>query len=297
MLNVLSLCDGISCGQVALEKAGIKVGKYYSSEIDEKAIKITQQNYPHTIQIGNIKEVEYENGVLFWKYGKERIKIDLVIGGTPCQDLSSFKIKAEGLKGKRSSLFYNFLKILWEVEPRYFLFENIKMKKEWRDIITKELNVEPIEINSKDFSAQNRKRLYWTNIPLTKWKIKDINFNDILGDLPFRKIPNCFFEKWGEKQRINKGLNWVENDKSNCLTTKNCHTNQYLLNKRKTKIRLLSAREYELLQTLPIDYTKGISDTERFKCIGNGWTIDVVAHIFKKLLEVDGSSSKNKDPA
>ena len=272
-INVLSLCDGISCGQIALERAGIKINNYYASEIDNNCIKITQKNYPNTFQLGDIKYINPER----------LLKIDLVIAGTPCTDLSSFKQGGKGLNGTKSSLFYNFIKILWEAEPRFFLFENVRMKKEWKDIITKELKAKPIEINSSDFSAQNRRRLYWTNIPISKWDNKDIIFKDILEDLPFRKIPNCFFTKWGDKKRIDKGLNWVKNNKGNCLTTKNCHTNQYLLNSDKSKIRLLTPKEYELLQTLPIDYTKGISNSERFKCIGNGWTIDVIAHIFKGI--------------
>jgi len=281
-VNVVSLFDGISCGQVALNRAGIKVKKYYASEIDNSCIKITQNNFPNTIQLGDVKKVN----------GEDLKKIDLLMAGTPCQDFSSFKPNGLGLKGKKSILFYEFLKVKWEIEPKYFLFENVRMKKVWRDVITKELGVEPIEINSADFSAQNRRRLYWTNIPISRRLNKDIRFKDILEDLPFREIPKCFFTKWGDKKRIDKGLNWVKNKKGNCLTTKNCHTNQYLLNADKTKIRLLTTREYELLQTLPIDYTKGISDSERFKCIGNGWTIDVIAHIFKKLNEVKPNSSQ-----
>lgn len=272
-INVLSLFDGISCGQVALERAGIKVEKYYSSEIDKYCIIITQKNFPNTIQLGDVKDVKK----------KELPNIDLLIAGTPCQDLSSFKQKGRGLKGDKSILFFEFLKILREVKPRYFLLENVKMKKEWRDIITKEMGVEPMEINSSEFSAQNRIRLYWTNIPQFKWVVNNVKFKDVLEDLPFREIPKCFFKKWGDKQRIDKGLNWVNNNKGNCLTTKNCHTNQYLLNKDKIKVRLLTAQEYEKLQTLPLGYTDGIPDSERFKCIGNGWTIEVIKHLFKGL--------------
>lgn len=267
----LSLFDGISCGQVALEKAGIKIKTYYSSEIDKYAIKITQKNYPKTIQLGNVKNID----------GKDYRNIFLLIGGSPCQSFSTFGNRS-GLRGE-SGLFYEFVRILREATPQFFLFENVKMKKEWRDIITKELGVEPIEINSSEFSGQNRSRLYWTNIPLLRWDVNNIKLKDIIENLPFREIPKCFFTKWGDKKRIDKGLNWVKNDKANCLTTKNCHTNQYLLNEDKTKIRLLTAQEFEKLQTLPIGYTDGIPDGERFKCIGNGWTIDVIAHIFKQL--------------
>ena len=258
-INVLSLFDGISCGQVALERAGIKVDKYFASEIDKYSIQVTQKNYPNTIQLGDVTKIKL----------KDLPKIDLIIGGTPCQDLSSFKQNAKGLKGDKSILFFEFIRVLKELKPKYFLLENIKMKKEWRDTITNEIGNKPIEINSSDFSAQNRTRLYWTNIPQSIWTIDNIKFKDILENLPFRKIPGCFFKNWGDKQRIDKGINWVKNEKGNCVTTKNCHTNQYLLN--------------ESLQTLPKDYTKGIINMERFKAIGNGWTVDVIAHIFKQL--------------
>ena len=273
-MNTLSLFDGISCGQVALERAGIKVKQYFSSEIDKYAIKVTQKNYPNTIQLGDVKDIDLE--IL--------PKIDLLIAGTPCQDLSSFKQNAKGLKGNKSILFFEFLRVLRIIKPKYFLLENVKsMKKKDRDIISKELGVEPIEINSAEFSAQNRTRLYWTNIPQFRWIVNNVKFKEILEDLPFREIPKCFFKKWGDKLRIDKGLNWTENEKANCLTTKNCHTNQYLLNKEKNKIRLLTANEYEKIQTLPLGYTDGIPDSERFKCIGNGWTIEVIVHIFKSL--------------
>jgi len=297
-MKVLSLCDGISCGQEALRKLGIPIEKYFSSEIDKYCIKTIQKNFPNTIQIGDMKDVYYEDGTLYWNGGSFKGKIDLVIAGTPCQDLSSFKQKAKGLNGEKSSLFWYFVKILWEIEPKYFLLENVKMKKEWKDIITKELKVEPIEINSSDFSAQNRVRLYWTNIPQLKWIVKNIKFKEILENLPFREIPKCFFQKWGDKNRIDKGLNWIKNNKANCLTTKNCHTNQYLLNEDKTKIRLLTAQEFEKLQTLPLGYTDGISNGERFKCIGNGWTIDVIAHILSKLkiMEVKQEAMQSEAP-
>ena len=273
-INVLSLCDGISCGQVALKKAGIKVNKYYASEIDKSCIEITQKNFPNTIQLGDMREINTE----------ELPKINLLMAGTPCQDLSSFNQKRQGLNGTRSSLFWHFVKIKWEVEPKFFLLENVRMKKEWADIITKELGVNPIEINSADFSAQNRRRLYWTNIPILKWSKKNVKFKDVLNNLPFRDIPKCFFTRWGDKRRM-RGLNWVFNQKGNCLTTKNCHTNQYLLNRDKSKIRLLSADEFERLQTLPIGYTKELSNSERFKVIGNGWTINVIAHLLRGLNE------------
>lgn len=153
-INVLSLFDGISCGQVALERAGIKVNNYFASEIDKHAIKVTQSNYPNTIQIGDVTKVK----------GADLPKIDLLIGGSPCQGFS-FAGKQLNFNDIRSKLFFEFVRLLEETKPKYFLLENVKMKKEYQNIITEYLEVEPITINSNLLSAQNRTRYYWTNIP------------------------------------------------------------------------------------------------------------------------------------
>ena len=276
-INVLSLFDGMSCGRIALERAGIKVNNYFASEIDKEAIKVTMKNYPNTIQLGSIVELK----------GNDLPKIDLLFGGSPCQSFSSFG-NGRGFDGK-SGLFWEYVRVLNEIRETnpdvLFLLENVNMKKEWRDIISKELGVEPISFNSNLVSAQNRDRLYWANIKFELPKDKNILFSDVLEKLPFREIPKCFYKNWGDKMRIDKGLNWVKNDKSNCLTTKNCHTNQYLLNEDKTLCRLLTVNEFEKLQTVPLNYTDSVSNTERFKMLGNGWTVDVIAHIFSFLKE------------
>jgi site-specific DNA-cytosine methylase len=272
-MNVLSLFDGMSCGQIALNKVGIKYDNYYASEIDVHAIKVTQHNYPNTIQLGDIHNIK----------GSDLPKIDLCFGGSPCQSFSSAGNRT-GFDGK-SGLFWEFVRVLNEVQSKYFLLENVKMKKEWEDIITKEMGVEPIRINSNLVSAQNRERLYWTNIPnLTQPEDKNIKLSDVLTDDNFRTIPKCFYNKWGTKERINKNPNWVKNEKSNCLTTKNCHTNQYLFNEDKTLCRLLNPTEFERLQTIPEGYTSVVSNTERYKMIGNGWTVDVISFIFEQIL-------------
>ena len=272
-MNVLSLFDGMSCGQIALNKVGIKYDNYYASEIDVHAIKVTQHNYPNTIQLGDIHNIK----------GSDLPKIDLLFGGSPCQSFSSAGNRI-GFDGK-SGLFWEFVRVLNEVQSKYFLLENVKMKKEWEDIITKEMGVEPIRINSNLVSAQNRERLYWTNIPnLTQPEDKNIKLSDVLTDDNFRTIPKCFYNKWGTKERINKNPNWVKNEKSNCLTTKNCHTNQYLFNEDKTLCRLLNPTEFERLQTIPEGYTSVVSNTERYKMIGNGWTVDVISFIFEQIL-------------
>ena len=148
-INVLSLFDGMSCGQIALDKLGIKIKNYFASEIDKYAIKVTQSNYPNTIQLGDIKKIK----------GNDLPKIDLLIGGSPCQGFS-FAGKGLNFNDSRSNLFFEFVRLLKECKPKYFLLENVKMKKEYQLIISKYLGVKPIEINSSLLSAQNRKRLY-----------------------------------------------------------------------------------------------------------------------------------------
>lgn len=155
-MNVLSLFDGISCGRVALDRAGIKVNKYYSSEIDRYAIQIAQKNYPDTIQLGDIKNIK----------GEALPKINLFIGGFPCTNLSIAKNNREGLAGEQSGLFYEMVRLHREVNPKWFIYENVaSMAKDQKEIITNTLGVEPIMIDAKLVSAQQRKRLFWTNIP------------------------------------------------------------------------------------------------------------------------------------
>jgi len=155
-MNVLSLFDGMSCGQIALGRADIKVDNYYASEIDKYAIQVTQKNYPNTVQLGDVTKIN----------AKDLPKIDLLIGGSPCQSFSRSG-NGTGFDGK-SKLFFEFARILEETKPKYFLLENVSMKKEWENVITEILGVEPVMIDSKYFSAQKRQRLYWTNIKFNK---------------------------------------------------------------------------------------------------------------------------------
>jgi site-specific DNA-cytosine methylase len=270
-INVLSLFDGISCGQIALERAGIPVNKYYASEIDKHAIKVTQHNYPNTIQLGSVtelKNIEWDD-------------IDLLIGGSPCQSFSRAG-DGSGFDGK-SGLFWEYVRVLNEVKPKYFLLENVIMKKEWEDVISDALGVKPIEINSNLVSAQNRRRLYWTNIlNIEQPEDKDISLSDILEDVDFRELKPFVYGFYGKTMRIDK-MKDVSSKKANCLTTSKSHTNQYYLNESRDKMRNLTISEYEKLQTIPIGYTNVISEGERYKAIGNGWTVDVIAHIFKNI--------------
>jgi len=269
---VLSLFDGMSCGQIALNRAGISYGKYYASEIDKQAIKVTQHNYPNTIQIGSVTDIK----------GTDLPQVDLLMGGSPCQSFSNAG-KGEGFEGK-SGLFWEYVRILKEIKPTYFLLENVKMKKEWKDIISKELGVEPIEINSSLLSAQNRPRLYWTNIPnVTLPQDKGILFKDIINDsYEFKPLTKWFFSKWGEKQKIDT-LKTINAEKSFCLTTNKSHSKNYYLNTDKTMARMLERDEVEKLQTIPNGYTNIVSKTDAHKMLGNGWTVDVIAHIFGGL--------------
>lgn len=152
-MRVLSLFDGISCGRLALQRAGIPIDFYIASEIDENAIRITQHNFPNTIQIGDVNNI---------KFKELEGQIDLLMGGSPCQNLSVAG-NGKGLEGDQSKLFFKFVEALKTIKPKYFLLENVKMKKDWENIMTTCLGVKPVEINSALVSAQNRKRLYWCN--------------------------------------------------------------------------------------------------------------------------------------
>ena len=148
-MNVLSLFDGMSCGQIALERAGIKVDNYYASEIKKHAIKVTMENYPNTIQLGDVTKIQYKDGILYTENGNFNVgKIDLLIGGSPCQDFSLLKVGGKGLDGDKSKLFYEYLRLLNEIKPKYFLLENVRMKKESRIQLNQYLGVDGIDINS-----------------------------------------------------------------------------------------------------------------------------------------------------
>jgi DNA-cytosine methyltransferase len=319
-MNVLSLFDGISGGMIALERAGIKVDKYFASEIDPYAIKISKKNYPNIIQLGDV------NNWNTW----DLPKIDLIMGGSPCTNLSVAG-NGTGLAGSESSLFYKFVDILCWYKPKYFLLENVKMKKEWQELMSNELLYEPVLINSARVSAQNRERLYWANFPITQPEDKHIMLKDIVLDdvFPvalhnlyggFKETKVRVFENKSPTIRTAKGgghipsfikedlvhsdkaieymnrqvadgrTHWdfghfsdVRNEKSSAVVANFFKGVPYNVFKDWDCIRKFHPIECERLQTLPDSYTDGISDTQRYKCIGNGWTIDVVAHIFKGI--------------
>jgi DNA (cytosine-5)-methyltransferase 3A len=205
-LRVLSLFDGCSCWRVALDRAGIKVDKYYASEIDQSVIAVTRANYPDTVQLGDIKQLNESN------LPKD---IDLVIGWSPCQ---WFSIAGKKLyfKDERSSLLFEYIRVLKVVKPKYFLYENVIMKKEYIDIISKLLWVKPVTINSSLFLPQNRDRLYWSNIPVKNKKLNELKLTqqsfiknlkqpihtieDILENS--NKIDDWYFFKWSSREKI-----------------------------------------------------------------------------------------------
>lgn len=284
-MNVLSLFDGMSCGRIALERAGIKVDNYYASEIDKHAIKVSKHNYPDIIHLGDVTKV----------YAENLPKIDLLIGGSPCQGFS-FAGKGLNFNDPRSELFFEYVRLLKECRPVYFLLENVKMKKEYQDVISKHLGVEPIEINSRLVSAQDRKRLYWTNISgIEMLKDKNISWGDISEDGWFAgSMRGRRINELGKRDDHNKNIKLVQHiesrkdNKTNCLTT--VGKDNIASNKRvgRTSLmavswRYLTRNEMERLQTISDNYTKEVSLSQAGKMLGNGWTVDVIAHIFKGI--------------
>lgn len=358
-LNVLSLFDGISCGQLALERANIKVKNYFASEIDRHAIKVTQTNHPNTIQLGDVATINVS----------DLPNIDLLIGGSPCQDLSIANRNRKGLKGERSKLFWEYVRILKEIKPKYFLLENVnRIRQEDKDIITQELGVKPIMINSSLVSGQFRERLYWTNIPNIKQpanksiylkdiieygyydgsdcvdglvmikipemvkvrkypvdveklkillrehkKLSGLSINQISEEL---KQPKTLVEHWFRTDscfsipsediwfNLKELLKITTDDHDKSITQFEIREGNFDMSKRVYKIngkaptlttitggkqrkiiddnyqiREITPLECERLQTLPDGYTTCISKNQRYKVIGNGWTVDVIAHI------------------
>ena len=279
----MSLFDGISCGKVALDRAGIKVKKYYASEIDKFAMQVSEKNHPDIIQFGDVTswrswDIDWEN-------------VGLLIGGSPCQGFS-FAGKQLNFNDDRSKLFFVYVDILnhiKSVNPDVkFLLENVKMKAEWQDVISGYLGVKPIRINSALVSAAKRDRLYWANFDVEMPDDKGITFDDInqhttdwLSDTYIDKV-----SKWKAQQDPIANTTFIgTKSKLPCLTARGynqSHSGMILISDG-NKYRYLTNNEAELAMTLPVDYTAGITDRERARCLGNGWTVDVIAHIFTYL--------------
>ena len=286
-MNVFSVFDGMSTGQIALNKAGIVYDKYYASEINKDCIKVTQTHFPKTIQLGDISNIK----------GSDLPPIDLFIGGSPCQSFSPAISTNSGFDGK-SKLFFEYIRLLKECKPKYFLLENVQMKKEWEDIITFHIGIEPVPINSDLFSAQSRPRLYWTNIPFGKLpESNPLVLNDILEPAVDKKYYyKELFEFHGYDKVVcatlhingHDILKRVNSPYHKCQTlTAVCGGNQQkkVFENTAMFVRKLTPIEYERLQTIPENYTSMVSNSARYKMLGNGWTADLIAHIFLGLAD------------
>lgn len=301
-MNVLSLFDGMSCGRIALDKSDIKVDNYYSSEIKKYAIDIANKNYPEDKKnrLGDITTLK----------GSDLPTIDLLIGGSPCQDFSGANKDRSGLKGIKSGLFYEWLRLKNETKPKYFLLENVRMKKEHQNIISKELGCEPLIINSRLYAPQLRHRLYWTNIPLVNQIYPFTYLNDILENgFSDRKKARCLLESDSRPlstpikmfhRYYSTGFTTLifktERHYHNCVNHYNFHfkgmsakdIDNHIHNNNidlsvYEGVRYLTPQEREDCQTVPRGYTKGLTDNQISCILGDGWTIDVIAHIFKGL--------------
>jgi len=280
-LNVLSLFDGISIAQLALKQLNIPIANYYASEIDNSAIKVTQHHFPNTIQVGDIKYVD----------GASLPPIDLLVAGSPCVDLTSLRKDRKGLDGEKSGLFFEALRLLNEVAPTYFLFENVgSMSRTDKNRLDELLGVEGIPINSNLVSAQNRHRIYWTNIPITIPNDKHIVLDDIITDGYVDRVKsNCVLTKNvpqtknGLKRYLTKSLgNVVYYDKAFAkLHKKDKLTSIENMDAitAKSLFRLFSVTELERLQTLPDGYTSLLKKTPAAHAIGNGFTMEMIKHI------------------
>lgn len=281
-INVISLFDGISCGMIALEKAGIKINNYYASEIDQNAINISKKNYSNIVQIGDVTKIKYN--------GKQHV--DLFIGGSPCTGFSLLG-KQMNFNDPQSKLFFEYVRILKEIQKINlnvkFLLENVKMKIEHSDVISKILEVNPIRINSSLITACRRDRLYWTNIPnVTIPEPIDISFDDI----------NDNSQNWLSKEFINKVANWkaqqkpLENStiigtksKLPCLTARGYNQNHSgcIFINNGEDYRYLTNLEAERAMGVPENYTKGFKDQHIAHALGNGWSVQIIKNIFKNL--------------
>ena len=280
MENIVSTFDGISCLQIALNRQGLEYKNYYASEIDTHCIKITQKNYPNTIQKGNICDLTKadfpEN-------------IDLLVGGSPCQGFSLMG-RQLNFNDDRSKLFFEFVRLKDELKPKWFILENVVMRQDIQDAISDLLGVKPIKINSSLFSGQNRKRLYWTNIPNVEQKIAQS-----LASLPQITGKSILTDQTYEIATVRKGKNGSPRqivkpatDKLGCLTAsyyKGVNADgrpaksKFFGDYEAGKIEMLSPVECERLQTVPEGYTEGISKTQRYKALGNGFTVEVISFI------------------
>lgn len=300
-MNVLSLFDGMACGRIALERANIKVDNYYSSEIKEYAIKVANKNYPQDEKnrLGDITKIN----------GYSLPKIDLLIGGSPCQDFSGANRERLGTDGIKSGLFFEYVRLLKETNPRYFLLENVRMKKEHQDFISEVIGCEPIIINSELVAPHLRHRLYWTNIPFNEMpEDKGLKLNDtLINGYSDRTKARTLLES--DSRPLSTPIKMVHRYFSTGFTTLifkdkkhyediKEHFDKHFKGKSAKEIdelsknmdlslydglRYMTNREREACQNIPSGYIDCLTQNEAACVLGDGWTVDVIAHIFKGI--------------
>lgn len=300
-INVLSLFDGMSCGRIALERAKIEVNNYFSSEIKPYAIKVANINYPQDVanRLGDITKID----------GSKLPKIDLLIGGSPCQDFSGANRERLGVDGNKSGLFFEYVRLLKETNPKYFLLENVRMKKEHQDFVSSIIGCEPIVINSELVAPHLRHRLYWTNIPFTEMpKDKGLKLNDILiKGYSDREKARTLLESDSKPlstpikmahRYFNIGFTTLIFESKEHYNLIKEHFDKYFKGKSAKEIeelsknmdlslydgvRYMNNREREACQTIPQGYTDSLTQNEAACVLGDGWTVDVIAHILKGI--------------
>tara|TARA_R110000851_G_scaffold202515_1_gene354281 strand:+ start:42 stop:890 length:849 start_codon:yes stop_codon:yes gene_type:complete len=281
-MNVLSLFDGMSCGQIALNRAGIKYDKYFACEIKKHAIQVTQNNYPDTVQLGDVTKVKTS----------DLPQIDLIIGGSPCQDFSRGNAVRDGLDGEKSGLYFEYERLLKETGAKYFLLENVIMDKDDEEFISQRLGTYPVRINSSLVSAQLRDRLYWTNIGpeyrdlfgtrycnIEQPEDKKIALQDVLEYGYTNRIKSrALLESDSRPLSTQEKMWWRYNDKGFTTVVFNDENYDW-----QGGLRYFTQTELERLQTVPEGYTDGLTRNQAACLLGDGWTIDVIAHILKEL--------------
>ncbi len=305
-MNVLSLFDGISCARIALEKLDVKITNYYASEIDENAIKVSKKNYPEIIHLGDIRNIK----------SKDLPKIDLLIGGSPCQDLSNAQ-NGLGLEGTKSGLFYEYIRLLKEIKPKYFLLENVKNK--WGDTMSNFVGVPFIQINSAIFSAQSRPRYYWTNIDFPTFPSN--HSNEVIKTILQNKVDEAFYiNKTGidifldtiekNNKKTQDGIIKIFDMPKEILKDNERQRRVYSIDSKsptilaradttkifvKSRVRKLTPLECERMQKIPDNYTDICSNTQRYKMIGNAFTVDVIVHFLRGLENPPKKTNKTKN--
>lgn len=310
--NVVSLFDGASMGQESLKRIGINIKNYFASEIDKHAIKVTMDNHPETIQVGDIKELSFSEGKLHNNGETFNIgSVDLLMGGAPCQGFS-FSGKQLNFEDPRSKLFFEFVRLLKDMKPKYWLVENVVMKQEYQDVISKHLGVEPVKLNSSLTSAQNRVRLYWANFDIEEPEDQNIKLEDILENTEMvapsairgRRLNKATIlgrrlDERGKRKDYDKKIPIIQclevrknnRNKSNCLTTVSKdtvlttmpigrHPDAY---GKKLPYRNYSKIERCRLMNLPDHYCDSVSLNQTVKITGNGWEVGMLSNIFKKI--------------